>query len=195
VIIEVFTGAQIRALLEACEGEQNERMRDRAKTVIHVLTGTGLRAAERCHLSMSDIHLADYPPYIKVVAGKMDKSRLIPLGPVTLRKLSNWVTMYRTTAPALAPVFTNRAGREAMTPATLQQLFERLGERAHIDIARCSPHVCRHFFACECIKRKMSIYSLSKILGHSSVVMTERYVRALGADFDSLADMVQGQLR
>jgi len=41
----------------------------------------------------------------------------------------------------------------------------------------------------------MSIYALSKLLGHSSVTMTERYCRALGADFDALAEMVQGQLR
>jgi len=41
----------------------------------------------------------------------------------------------------------------------------------------------------------MSVYNVSKLLGHASVVMTERYLRSLGADFDELADQVAGQLR
>jgi len=201
VLIPVFDSQQIRALLEACEQEENARMIARGKAIVHLLIGTGLRAAECCHLTMSDVHAQDDHPYILVRCGKGARDRKIPLGPITLHKLNHWISLYRTTMPpaaplpGTAPLFTTRAGEEAMTPATLGQVFERLGERAGIENCRCSPHTARHYFSCQCIKSGMSIYSLSKLLGHSSVVMTERYVRALGADFDELAEMVQGQLR
>jgi len=195
VIIEVFSHAQIRALLESSEQEESPRMVARAKVIIHVLVGTGIRASEFCHLKLCDTHLQNEGPYIKVVAGKGERDRRVPLGPVTYKKLAYWTQTYRAEQPVSAPVFTNRSGVEAISVPGLQQLFGRLGERAKIEGVRCSPHTARHTFACNCIKSGMSIYNLSKLLGHSSVVMTERYCRALGADFQELADQVRGQLR
>jgi len=195
VIIETFSQQQIRALLLACDDEENARTRAKASAIIHTLVGTGIRAQECCNLKLSDVHLEDGEASIKIVQGKGSRDRRIPLGPITRRKLAHWIETWRADQPRSAPLFTNRHGVEGLSVPGLQQLMERLGTRAKIEGVRCSPHSLRHTFACECIKRGMSVYNVSKLLGHASVVMTERYLRSLGADFDEMADQVAGQLR
>src|SRR6266487_236633 len=196
IIIETFTPEEVRALLLACDQEENDRQKARAKAVVHLLLGTGIRARECCNLTLADISLRDDgPSFIKVVQGKGEKDRKIPLGPITRRKLAYYVDTYRKDAQASDSLFTNRNERGKISTATMEQLFERLAARAGITTKRVSPHSMRHTFSYNSIQSGMSVYALSKLLGHSSVVMTERYCRALGADFDALAEMVAGQLR
>jgi len=195
IIIISFSPEQIRDLLVACDDEENERLVARAKAIIHLLLGTGIRCQECCHLTLSDVRIEGENPSVLVRSGKGNKDRRVPLGPITLRKIQYYISTYRANQIGAAPLFTNRAGKEALTVAGVEQLMQRLGQKAGITGVRVSPHTLRHTFACNCVKRKMSVYALSKLLGHSSVVMTERYCRSLGADFDALAEMVQGQLR
>ena len=55
---------------------------------------------------------------------------------------------------------------------------------------RVHPHLTRHSFACHFMRNGGSIYSLSRILGHSSVSTTQTYVRGLGIE-----DLAEEQAR
>jgi integrase/recombinase XerD len=176
IIQVVLTGAQIRALLVACEKEESPRMVARARALLFTLTGTGIRAQECCNLKLQDVS----EDAIKVVQGKGARDRIIPLGSITRHKLWHYIDTWRAGQPPTAPVFTTRNGVEKMTPAGLQQLMERLAQRAGIE-GRCSPHLCRHYFACESVKRGMDILTLSKLLGHQNVIMTQKYLAGLPA--------------
>ncbi len=44
---------------------------------------------------------------------------------------------------------------------------------------RISFHVARHTFACHCLAKGISIYTVSKLMGHSSVTVTEEYSKLL----------------
>ncbi len=195
VIVEPFSDTQVRAMLSACQYEESEHMRARAKAIVHVLWGTGIRAAELCNLRLRDVHLVEgEDPYIKIVQGKGRKDRRIPLGPITRRKLSHYVETYRADQPITAPVFPNHARTEPLSISGLEQLIERLGRHALIEGVRVSPHTFRHTFACNCMKSGMDIYTLQRLLGHTNTTTTERYLRSLGGDFD-LADLVRGLMR
>src|SRR6266567_602938 len=68
--------------------------------------------------------------------------------------------------------------------AGLQQLFRRLASRAGITDMRVSPHNFRHTFSANALRAGMDIYTLQRLLGHSSTSITEHYIKSLGADFD-----------
>jgi integrase/recombinase XerC len=70
---------------------------------------------------------------------------------------------------------TRRAGGgyEGLTTTGLQQLIRILGERAGIQ-KRVHTHLLRHSFATLMLNRGMDSITLSKILGHASLVMIQR---------------------
>ena len=46
-------------------------------------------------------------------------------------------------------------------------------------VVRVSPHTCRHTFAQQQIKNGLDLYSLSRLLGHESVAITQRYLKSI----------------
>jgi integrase/recombinase XerC len=41
-------------------------------------------------------------------------------------------------------------------------------------------HRCRHTFACNLAKQGADIMTIKNLMGHTSIVMTERYLRSIG---------------
>ena len=62
---------------------------------------------------------------------------------------------------------------DRLTVSGLDQLIHSLADRAGLD--KCVyPHLLRHSFATEMLNRGMDAITLSRILGHSSLVMIQR---------------------
>ena len=49
-------------------------------------------------------------------------------------------------------------------------------------LVRVSPHTCRHTFAHQELKNGLDLYSLSRLLGHENVSITQRYLEAVRDD-------------
>lgn len=47
---------------------------------------------------------------------------------------------------------------------------------------RCSPHTLRHYFAKTSIKNGQDIFTLSKLLGHSNIKVTQRYLESMNSE-------------
>jgi site-specific recombinase XerD len=47
---------------------------------------------------------------------------------------------------------------------------------------RCSPHTFRHTFAVNYLRAGGNLFYLSRILGHSSVTITEKNLQSLGVE-------------
>jgi len=126
--------------------------------IIEFLANTGLRRDEFRRLTWADI--PDGYKFIRL-KGKGRKGRVIPLN-ATCKDILNRYD--RVDGPVQ---FAQRyPGREGTT-----WLCKRISR--DIDIPRFGPHALRHFFATRLIKAGVSIYKVSKILGHSSVKTTE----------------------
>ncbi len=54
-----------------------------------------------------------------------------------------------------------------------------MGKKAGIVGVRFSPHTLRHTFAVSYLRNGGNLFYLSKILGHSSVVITQCYLQSL----------------
>ncbi len=177
VIIETFSEDQIVALRKSCKREHSDHLRLRDECILSLLLSTGIRAFELCQLTIGNTHLDPRESYIKVF-GKGQKWREVPLDDKCRRLLKLYKQRYRHDADAPDPLIVGRSDQKSLTVSGLEKIIRRLGEWATIEGVRCSPHTFRHTFAVTFMKQIGDIYLLSKMMGHSSVRVTEDYLKS-----------------
>ncbi len=132
----------------------------REKALIEILFSTGLRIAELKSLQIEDVRFDEQSITVR---GKGGKIRLVFLSEKAVSNLSQHVGERKS-----GPVFLESV-------RTLQRLVEDSAEKAGIT-ARVTPHMIRHVFATDLLQNGANIYDAQKLLGHSSVSTTERYL-------------------
>lgn len=135
--------------------------------ILSLMAESGLRAREVVNLTWGDIDLAKGEARVR---GKYGKERLVVLGQVARSVLS-----------VLPPGGPN----ERVVKLSYQAIYDRvksLARRAGIDANRVRPHVLRHTFATEALRRGMSLPVLQRLLGHSDIRITQVYLHLLDED-------------
>ena len=178
-IVEVFSDLQIKAFFAACEYEPFPRLVARDKAAVAVLIDTGIRAAELCDLLLDQVHITPRDGYIRV-CGKGDKEREIPLGKKSRQYLYSWIKHYRKAVPEEQHLFLGKK-YFPMTPNGLNVMVRRLARYAKIK-GRVYPHMFRHTFAINFLKQGGDLFVLSRLLGHTSIQVTQVYLQALKSD-------------
>nr|WP_308315097.1 tyrosine-type recombinase/integrase [Bacillus sp. M6-12] len=69
-----------------------------------------------------------------------------------------------------------------MSHVGLDNVIKEAGKRAKITGKRVSPHSFRHFFSVPCLTAGIDVYSLSRLLGHADISVTQRYLQSLSND-------------
>ena len=176
-VIEVFTDDHIRALFEATKKEETEWLAIRDRAILSCLFDTGMRASELTGLTLDNVHLLKSGAYLKIY-GKGNKWREVPLGITACSALHKYIHRYRPKSKH-QEVFLSRESRP-LTLSGLVQLFKRLGQWGHVKGVRCSCHTARHTYALTYLKAGGDIFN-SRLMGHSSIQVTENYLRAFQA--------------
>ncbi len=115
-----------------------------------------------------------------LVTGKGNKQRYIPLGITCIRYLRKYTTLYRPD-PLGQPTYVFRADDGAqMSRQRIAQMLHGLGKRA--GVADVHPHRFRHTFGYRYIRAGGDVFSLQRILGHTTVATTMIYVNLQGDD-------------
>ncbi len=171
-VIQPFSMEQIQLLIRAAKRSSSP---ERDVAILLVLLDTGIRAGELCSITLDDV--------VKdrlLINGKGSKQRWVPISTKTQRAIWQWTGRRRidTGEPWL---FLGRSGRQ-MNVNTVNQLFDRLAEQTGIQGVRVSPHTCRHTTALEWVRDGAGQFELQKLLGHTTLAMTAKYV--LMADQD-----------
>ena len=168
---KVLTEGEVDRLLEACEGDDPISLRDRA--IVEVGYGCGLRAGE-----IASLDLADVGPHTGLIRlrGKGDKERVVPL----VGKVKGRVERYLSSGRGLpggtggGKCFLSRNGRP-LRREDVWRIIQKRGEKAGISRSRLHPHILRHSFATHLLRRGMDLRVLQELLGHSSIMTTEKY--------------------
>ena len=159
-------------LLDAWSGPSNAgRMKDRL--LIALLVDTGLRITEACSIKEENINLDELQ--IKVM-GKGKKERIVPISPVIVDKIREYLEYHRGTE-FLFPA-NNKLGYQGIR--SIDKTFRRIFKR--LDIKPITPHGLRHYFATYAIKNGAKLELISKILGHASVGITADVYRTVKQD-------------
>ena len=199
----------VAALLGALGADQVPRRRtdwiERDRALILTALLAGLRADELVRANIGDLRRTDDGAVIHV-RGKGGKDRRIPIEPALVEMLERYLDSRATRFPAAAkrrsspgggltawptaaPLFVGSDG-DRITRGTLQYRVLRAFRRAGIDADRARGalvHGLRHTFATELANADVSVYTLMKLLGHESMVTSQRYVSAAGSETRSAA--------
>ena len=112
-----------------------------------------------------------------------DWQQYVPIGSVAQKFLWKYINTSR--PEPLAPQVTRLLLNERGLPLTkngVQQMLRRYGRKAGITGVRCSPHTFRHTFARNYLLNGGDIFSLQKILGHSSLASVRIYLNLFATD-------------
>ena len=109
--------------------------------------------------------------------GKKSKLRTVFIG--KLSRSSIWRYLTGKDINAYDYVFTSKENRP-MDRHSIRKLLVYLGEKA--EIQDVYPHRFRHTFAIQYLRNGGDIYTLQRILGHSSLEMVKRYLSIAKAD-------------
>lgn len=122
--------------------------------VCRFLLGTGLRWGEASRAQSSDVQ----GEFLVVQQTKSGKVRRIPLEAELLQELRGRVGR-------LVPFAES-------SPGSFSKVVRRLSE-----IERFHPHRLRHTFASQWLEKGRSLAALQQVLGHASIITTQRYAR------------------
>ncbi len=144
----------------------------RDAAVLELLYGCGLRIAEVVGLSWDAV---DLPERWLRVLGKGDKERMVPMGRYAVRSLERWKLEIGASRKIAGdgPVFPGK-GSNPLTVRTVARIVDKAALKA--GIPGVTPHVLRHSYATHMLEGGASIRVLQELLGHESIVTTQRYV-------------------
>jgi integrase/recombinase XerD len=155
-------------------------IRDRA--VLEVFYSTGIRLEEMTNLTIFDCDLQG--GLLRVNKGKGSKDRVVPLGKHAVRFLKEYLTNVRPhhtiMNKQLKTLFVNQWGAP-LSKQIIDIIVRKHAKRARI-AKHVTPHTFRHTFATELIRNGADIVSVSKMLGHSDVRITQVYIRVAGIE-------------
>lgn len=176
-IIETYSNKQIKQLLAACDLTTFVGLRD--YTTIFLLLDTGIRLSEMAGIELDDIHFSE--GVIKIRKTKNDLERFVPLQKTLAKQLKSYLRVRGVTESNA--LFVTLDGTP-MTNRQYQNRFTHYGNIAKITSVRNSPHTMRHTFAKNYIQNGGGAFDLMRIMGHSSLEMTKRYVRLFGTELN-----------
>lgn len=177
-VIPTFSNEQIAQLLRAVNISTPEGYRDQA--IILTLLDTALRVSELAGITLDDLRLEQ--GIIKVM-GKGNKERLVPMGRKVQQALWHYISRCRPhpQQPKCEILFLTREGMP-LTPRRLENILASHGRTAGIKGVRCSPHTLRHTAAISFLRNGGNVFSLQRLLGHSSLEMTRHYCEVADVD-------------
>jgi site-specific recombinase XerD len=173
---EPLTPDEVAAIIGECSARSRTGIRNRALLV--ALYRSGVRISEALALRPADVDLKRHT--FRVLHGKGDKATVRGFHPSADDALARWIDTRKGLGLRNGPLFCTLDGG-ALSDRYVRNLLHRLADRAGVE-KRVHPHGLRHTFADELRAAGMDVVKISKLLGHSSIAVTNRYLDHLTND-------------
>lgn len=147
-------------------------------TMIITLLGTGIRLGELINLKWNDVDLRSGTV---TVFGKKREQSSIPLAEKLVKELSEFQTFCRQHFEELSDfVFTSDRKNGQLAVDAVKSIFMRLKNAMAFKDVRLSCHTFRHTFAHRMLMNGCDVFTLQKMLRHSQINITQRYLSIWG---------------
>ena len=163
----------------------NTQLNPMSDLVANMLFGTGLRIFELHQIQIENIN---FEMSSISILGKGNKRRVIYMTDRAQNLLMDYISSRRETERT-GPIFLNSHG-EPMTIRWLQKIIEVRRDALLPKGTKLSPHMLRHHYATNLLNRGMKLPVLQKLLGHASIMTTNRYLHYTDDEIKSQFDEV-----
>ena len=140
--------------------------------MIMLMIDSGMRLGECSCLLLDDMNLARRQIALRAEITKGRKDRVVYFSAKTEQILRKWL-QYKDRYASSDYLFPVKDTGGPVSIGSFETNFKRYLKRVGLD-SDISPHCLRNNFAKRCLMNGMDIYTLSRILGHSSVTVTEQ---------------------
>lgn len=184
--VEALTGREVGRLLAAIRAHQwgAPWLAARNEALVALLVRAGLRIGEALNLEVKDVTLQARSGWVLVRWGKGGKERRVPLSAEARKGLRAYLEVRPDVdTPRL---FISRRGAP-WDVRSAQRMLEEGGRRAGIT-QRVHPHLLRHTFATRFLERGGDLGTLQRLLGHTNVATTSRYLHPTAAQMQAMVE-------
>ena len=178
---------QVRQLLRAIERDTQQKTTEqwhwqavRDQAIVSLMLYAGLREGEVVALDRGDVQIGERKGRVVVRQGKGGKRREVPLSGEARRA----VQLYLELEQGNGAVFIGKGGQR-LTTRTIQRRVKEIAERAGLEI---TPHDLRHTFAKRLLDSGTPLNVAQKLLGHSRLDTTARYVQPGWEDYENAVE-------
>lgn len=175
---KMYTDEEMDALLQ--KPRNNDSFSEwRTWCIVNLVYSTGLRASTVCNLKLDDINFSRGE--LAIEKQKNKKAGLLPITPALETVLREYIRKW-----GVKNYLFPNVGDEQMTVNGLRQALRRYCEGR--GVAAHGIHSIRHNFARDMILNGGGEYRLQKYLQHSSIQMSQHYVKLFTQDLKKDAD-------
>jgi integrase/recombinase XerC len=143
----------------------------RDTAVLLLLYGSGLRISEALSIPLKDVPTAQRD--VLRIVGKGGKERAVPVLPVTIDAIADYLRLCPHPLDAETPIFRGARGGP-LSPRIIQLVMARLRERLGLP-ETATPHALRHSFATHLLSAGADLRQIQDLLGHASLATTQLY--------------------
>lgn len=173
--IETYTDQELKALLKKPDIRNCNFATYRSWTVVNFLLSTGIRQNSLIHIKIKDIDFENAVVHVNTTKNR--KLLMIPLNEDILRILREYMK-YRGGKPD-DWLFCSIYGKQLTRSSSYHAIWDYNRSRG---LNKTGMHRFRHTFAKKWVTMGGSVVTLQKILGHSSLAITETYLNILITD-------------
>jgi site-specific recombinase XerD len=174
---EPLSEEEIQRVLSATLDGTRERLRN--FSIMMLFLDTGIRLDELVNLKLSRINFVLGE---MMIFGKGSKERKVPIGLQAKKALLDYLARERSDPanPQDEDCIYLTVDGFPITHGAVEKMFQRVKKLA--EVPNLHPHTCRHTFSVRYLVNGGDAFSLQKILGHTSLEMTRKYVNLASGD-------------
>lgn len=162
----------VRLLEEIPDAELPTTMPHRDKCIIELLYATGIKSSELAYLRFVDLNQEERT---LIIRSTKKKPRTVFFGPKAGMQLAHYLSHERP-APVQAEEYLLLNWRgQPLTPRSIQRICGAFGTL--LKDKQLTPQILRNSFARHLLEQGTSIATVQQLLGHSTRISTERYLR------------------
>ena len=165
-----ITDSEYKKLIRALDLSKFHEFRD--YVIINLLFDTGMRLSECLSLTLYDVDLLRRSIFLSADVTKGRKDRVVFFSDKMTSLLRRWIRFKDVLVDSDLLFPTQRTNRK-IEPSNFERNFRTYLSRAKIN-KKITPHGLRNNFARRFLMSGGDIFILSKLLGHSSVTVTEK---------------------